>query len=145
MAELENYERIWRYAERSFQKSGQTEFPTVQRVARAVRLTQQEIVDGIDDYPEFLMLTSYNTCPPQKLGEHFVETFPKLQPINDLENKIAKSICKKFEWDEVKEGFKNKTFKASNGAIWEVESSFGAARRVIALLKKEKIKRKEHE
>lgn len=42
------YDRIFDYAERSFQRSGQTQFPTVRQVARACRCTQSTVQDAVD-------------------------------------------------------------------------------------------------
>lgn len=69
-------DRLWKYAERHFQRSGKTEFPTVARCARALRKRQAEVAQAVDDC-EDLMLTSYFTHPEPPLGEHFVETFER--------------------------------------------------------------------
>ena len=69
-------ERVWRYAERYFQRSGKEKFPTVARVARGLRITQSEVEQACED-SEYLMLTSYHVVPTPALGEYFVETFEK--------------------------------------------------------------------
>lgn len=78
MAKMYLHDRVYRYAERKFQKSGMTTFPTVRQVARALKVTQVEVQDAVTGDPECcLMLTSYDCSPPQPLGDHFVETFEK--------------------------------------------------------------------
>jgi hypothetical protein len=71
---MEIHERVWRYSERKFQKSGKTKFPTVAQVARALKIKQADVEQACED-SELLMLTSYNVRPEDPLGEHFVETF----------------------------------------------------------------------
>ena len=46
--------------------------PTVRMVARALRLRQGDIEELVDGDGRF-SLTSYLTCPPTPLGEHYVE------------------------------------------------------------------------
>lgn len=65
-------ERIERYAERYFQQHGRTEFPTVRRVARALRIRQDEVEQEADGN-ENLMLTRYNVRPTPPVAEWFVE------------------------------------------------------------------------
>lgn len=75
---MRDSERLYRYVERYFGKSGNTEFPTVRRVARALRWTQDHVELTIGD-DERLMLTSYFTSPEPLLGEHFVESLGELR------------------------------------------------------------------
>ena len=69
-------DKVWRYSERHFQRSGKTKFPTVAQVARSLKVKQCEVEQACED-SELLMLTSYNVRPAPTLGEHFVETFEK--------------------------------------------------------------------
>lgn len=58
---MELPERVERYVERWFQRSGQTDWPTVRRVARALRVRQVEVEEAVDGHPAGnLMLTGYN-------------------------------------------------------------------------------------
>ena len=69
-------QRVERYAERYFQRSGRTEFPTVRQVARALRLRQREVEMAVEDHPTSnLFLTMYNVEGGTPLGEQFVETY----------------------------------------------------------------------
>lgn len=72
---IDDCERIERYVERRFQKSGRTEFPTVRQVARALNLRVSEISE-IADAGDNLMLTYYNikgwSSVPK--GDWFIET-----------------------------------------------------------------------
>ena len=78
MAKIYLHERVYRYAERKFQESGKTTFPTVRQVACALKVTQSAIQEAVDDEPYGdLMLTSFYTEIPEPLGDHFVETFEK--------------------------------------------------------------------
>jgi hypothetical protein len=45
---MDAYDRIFAYAERSFQRSGQTQFPTVRQVARACNCPQSLIEEAIE-------------------------------------------------------------------------------------------------
>jgi len=44
----ENYDRVIDFAERYFQRSGQTMFPSVRHVARACRCTQDFVVEAAE-------------------------------------------------------------------------------------------------
>ena len=75
---MEIRERVYKYAERKFQASGRTEFPTVRQVAKALGVKQDAVKEAIEDdsYGD-LMLTSFHTVKPEPLGSHFVETFER--------------------------------------------------------------------
>ena len=68
------HERIARYVERSFQKSGMTEFPTVRQVARALGLRQGLVEAAIDDDPTGRLMLTFWYAEDQRLGDHFMET-----------------------------------------------------------------------
>ena len=65
-------EKIEVYAERYFQRSGKTKFPTVREVARRFGMRQDAVSDACDGN-ENLMLTSFLTAVPTPIGEHYVE------------------------------------------------------------------------
>lgn len=69
-------QRVERYVEGYFQRSGRTDWPTVRQVARAVKLRQREVEMAVEDHPAGnLMLTMYNVEGGTPLGEQFVETY----------------------------------------------------------------------
>lgn len=72
MRERDLGSRIERIAEKRFQASGRTRFPTVREMARSLRVSQADIELAVDDHPN-LELTSYLTAPPTPLGDCFVE------------------------------------------------------------------------
>jgi hypothetical protein len=68
-----DHEYVWRYVERFFAAHSRTEWPTVRRVARSLRWTQQRVSDAVDGDPDGrTFLSSYQGEYP--LGEHFVES-----------------------------------------------------------------------
>ncbi len=69
-------QRIIDCAERMFQRSGQTEFPSVRRVARACRIRQSEVETACDD-TGFACLQGYNV-EDWKLGDLEVYVFGDL-------------------------------------------------------------------
>lgn len=70
-------EKLWNYAEKKFQESGKTQFPTVRECAKAMNCRQSDIVRAIED-SELLMQTQWNIPHfDDKLGDHLVETFEK--------------------------------------------------------------------
>lgn len=69
-------DRIERYVERFFQRSGRTEWPEVRRVARALRLRQAEVELAVDSHDN-LQLTTYDG-QDDPLGDHLVETLEPL-------------------------------------------------------------------
>lgn len=72
------HDRIYRYAERKFQASGKTSFPSVRQVARALKVTQGAVQEAVEGDPcGNLMLTSFDCSPPEPLGDYAVETFEK--------------------------------------------------------------------
>ena len=71
---MDTHRRVERYAERFFQQTDCTEFPTVRAVARALRIKQSEVEAAVEGDPNSnLMLTSYFTFPKTPLGGHYVE------------------------------------------------------------------------
>lgn len=58
-------ERVRRYAERYFQRSGQTEFPTVRQEAHALKMRVGEVEQAVDD-SDGTMAPSYG---------HFAEVY----------------------------------------------------------------------
>ncbi len=73
--------RVEGYVERSFQRSGQTGFPTVRQVARAIGIRQDEVEGAVDDHPTGnLQLTYYRAAVMPPLGDYFVETISEPTP-----------------------------------------------------------------
>lgn len=65
-------DRVIRYAERYFQRSGRTEWPDVRKVAKALRMRQSqvsEIVEQDDD----MCLSYYNVEWEVPLGDYYVD------------------------------------------------------------------------
>lgn len=71
MKRVQTADRIARSAYRFWMKAEMTEWPTVQQVARRLRIRQSEIDECSGDGP--YILTAYNSHPPQRLSEHYVE------------------------------------------------------------------------
>jgi hypothetical protein len=75
---MNNGDRIIRYVERMFQRSGCTEFPTVRQIARALRLRQSEVWEWADgsygNDNQHLMVSYYNVEWEAPIGDWFVET-----------------------------------------------------------------------
>lgn len=68
-------ERVHRFVEGTFQRSGETRFPTVREVSKALRISQRDVRQHVEDDDE-MMLTYYHMerrCEPHP-GEYFVET-----------------------------------------------------------------------
>jgi hypothetical protein len=83
--------RVYDYAEKVFQDSGKTKFPTVREVASALNKPQIAIKAAIEeDQYGNLMLTSLFCSPPDPLGDHFVETFEQV-PVNTFTPFIARA------------------------------------------------------
>ena len=69
----EETQRVYRYAERYLHRSGHTEFPTVRKCARALRMRQHEIEEAVES-TEHMFLSYYHTEHEAPLGDWFVET-----------------------------------------------------------------------
>jgi hypothetical protein len=70
--------RLAGYVEKFFSRSGQTQWPTVRQVARALGWRQSRVEETCDgDSDGLLFLSSYFTTPEPTLGEHFVERLSK--------------------------------------------------------------------
>lgn len=67
-------QRVERYAERYFQRSGQHDWPTVRQAARSLKLRQSEIEQAVDDN-ENLDLTYWYVQGIDRvpIGDWFVE------------------------------------------------------------------------
>lgn len=72
------HDKLYAYAEAYFQKRQKTEFPTVRRAARALRVKQSDIIDAIDGDPQCRMMhTGHNFVQEGDRdfpGSLFVET-----------------------------------------------------------------------
>jgi hypothetical protein len=66
---------VRRYAERYFQRSGRTEFPTVRQVAHALRLRVGEVEQAVDDSDGTMALAYWHVEWTEPLGGHFVEVY----------------------------------------------------------------------
>ena len=67
-------QRVANYVEGSFQRSGQTAFPTVRQVARRFRIRQGDVELIVGDSTA-LDLTSWRSATELPLGDHFVESY----------------------------------------------------------------------
>lgn len=70
----QNISRVVCYAERFFQRSGKTEFPTVRQVARALRLQQSEVEQIAQDC-DARGLSFDNVEWKEPVGGWFVEVY----------------------------------------------------------------------
>jgi hypothetical protein len=72
---IADHARLRAYAERFFQRSGRTKFPTVRRAAKSLGWTQARVEKAAEGDPDgALMMTQFNTGKQEPLAERFVET-----------------------------------------------------------------------
>lgn len=74
MSDLTTSRRIANYAYRFWVKAEMTEWPTVRRVARALRIKQADVDDC--EYAGEYTLTGYN-CEDFETGDHLVEAMTR--------------------------------------------------------------------
>jgi hypothetical protein len=73
---MSDHDRVFRYVERFFARTGKTQWPTVRQITRAFGWSQARLQDAIDGDPqERLFTSSYFATPEPPLAEHFVESF----------------------------------------------------------------------
>jgi hypothetical protein len=65
--------RVRDFAEKFFQDSGQTEWPTFRTVAYRLKLSQAQVQEFCNEGIYGLMETQYNVSPADPLSNHFVE------------------------------------------------------------------------
>lgn len=80
-------ERLYRYVERFFERSGRTDWPTVRRCARALGLPQSEVMQQIAD-DERLDTTYYNVGYRVPDGDWFVESYCPLPSEATIEGEV---------------------------------------------------------
>jgi hypothetical protein len=61
--------------QRHFERTGRSEFPTVQRVQRTLRWSYKRILQAIADDPCRLFTTSHKDSSEPSLGRHYVEIY----------------------------------------------------------------------
>ena len=66
-------DRAYRYAERYFQRSGCTEYPTVRQCGRALKMRQSDLLEAIEGH-ELMFTSYYHTEVEPPTGDRFVET-----------------------------------------------------------------------
>lgn len=60
---MHDHERVWRYAEKYFQRHHKTKFPSVRRVAKSIGMKQGDVLEACYGDPDgALILTGYNYC-----------------------------------------------------------------------------------
>jgi hypothetical protein len=80
------HDRLHGYAERYFQRSGRTEWPTVRMASKALRMTCDDIENAVSGDPDDRMqLTAYQVEFDFPLGEHFVEVVEEEEPTTPKE------------------------------------------------------------
>lgn len=67
-------DRVERYVERWFQRSGKTEFPTARQVAKAMRCRIADILELADGDHENLQRTHFSVNYRVPPGDWFIET-----------------------------------------------------------------------
>lgn len=70
---IELCDKVFCYVEKFFARSGNTAFPTVRQVARAINLRQNQVIEIVEDNDR-LMLTYWNVDHHVTDGERFVES-----------------------------------------------------------------------
>lgn len=71
-----DHDRLFLYVECFFRRHEKTEWPTVRRAAKSLGWTHVRVQDAVEGDPDARLFTSsYNTAPPQPLGDHFVESY----------------------------------------------------------------------
>jgi hypothetical protein len=72
---LRDSDHLYAIVQRYFERSGRTEFPTVQRIQRTLRWSYERIFQAVADDQARLFTTSHKTSPAPPLGKHYVEIY----------------------------------------------------------------------